>query len=151
MKNEVNEIQVSYCEKLGVLNSEPANSSDRVAKILFENWDKNTIGLHETFKVLLLNNANIVKGSYQASTGGLTGSLVDLRLLFAVVLKTVSTGIILAHNHPSGTNKASGADIALTKKIKRAAELFDIRVLDHIIILPDGTYFSFRDNGMMEN
>jgi len=97
MKNEVNEIQVSYCEKLGVLNSEPANSSDRVAKILFENWDKNTIGLHETFKVLLLNNANKVKGSYQASTGGLTGTLVDLRLLFAVVLKTVSAGIILAH------------------------------------------------------
>ena len=151
MRNEVNEIQISYCEKLGVLNSEPANSSDRVAELLYQTWDKNTIGLHETFKVLLLNNANKVKGTFQASTGGLTGTLVDLRILFAVVLKTLSTAIILAHNHPSGTNKASGADIALTKKIEKAAELFDIRVLDHLIILPDGNYFSFRDNGLMQN
>lgn len=149
MKNEVNEIKISYCEKLTTLDSEPVNSSDRVAKLLFETWDKDTIGLHETFKVLLLNNANKVKGSFQASTGGLTGTLVDLRILFAVVLKTLSVGIILAHNHPSGIKKASGADIALTKKIKKAADLFDIRVLDHLIILPNGAYFSFSDNGML--
>ncbi|SDM21506.1 RadC-like JAB domain-containing protein [Kriegella aquimaris] len=81
----------------------------------------------------------------------MTGTLVDLRILFTVVLKTLSTAIILAHNHPSGTNKASGADMTLTKKIEQAAELFDIRVLDHLIILPDGNYFSFRDNGLMKN
>ena len=151
MKNEVNEIQISYCEKLGVLNSEPANSSDRVAELLYRTWDKNTIGLQETFKVLLLNNAHKVKGTFQVSSGGLTATLVDLRILFAVVLKTLSTAIILAHNHPSGTGKASGADMTLTKKIEQAAELFDIRVLDHLIILPDGNYFSFRDNGLMKN
>ena len=125
------------------------NNSEHVAKLLFENWDKQTIGLHETFKVLLLNNANKVKGTYQASTGGLTGTLVDLRILFAVVLKTLSVGIIIAHNHPSGTKKASEADINLTAKIKKAAELLDIRVLDHLIILPTGDYFSFADNGML--
>ena len=96
MKNKVNEIQISYCEKLGVLNSEPANSSDKVAKLLYQTWDKNTIGLHETFKVLLLNNANKVKGVFQSSTGGLTGTLVDLRILFAVVLKTLSPAIIIS-------------------------------------------------------
>lgn len=151
MRNEVNEIQISYCEKLGVLNSEPANSSDRVAELLYRTWDKNTIGLQETFKVLLLNNAHKVKGTFQVSSGGLTATLVDLRILFAVVLKTLSAAIILAHNHPSGTSKASGADIELTRKIEKAAKLFDIRVLDHLIILPDGNYFSFRDNGLMKN
>ena len=149
MKNKVNEIRISYCEKIGVINSPSMNNSEHVAKLLFENWDKQTIGLHETFKVLLLNNANKVKGTYQASTGGLTGTLVDLRILFAVVLKTLSVGIILAHNHPSGTKKASEADINLTVKIKKAAELLDIRVLDHLIILPTGDYFSFADNGIL--
>ncbi|MBD1263121.1 JAB domain-containing protein [Maribacter polysiphoniae] len=149
MKNKVNEIRISYCEKIGVINSPSMNNSEHVAKLLFENWDKQTIGLHETFKVLLLNNANKVKGTYQASTGGLTGTLVDLRILFAVVLKTLSVGIIIAHNHPSGKKKASEADINLTAKIKKAAELLDIRVLDHLIILPTGDYFSFADNGML--
>ena len=149
MKNKVNEIRISYCEKIGVINSPAMKDSEHVAKLLYENWDKQTIGVHETFKVLLLNNANKVKGTFQASTGGLTGTLVDLRILFAVVLKTLSVGIILAHNHPSGTDKASEADIKLTEKIQKAAELFDIRVLDHLIILPDGNYFSFSDNGML--
>ena len=149
MNNEVNEIRISYCEKLGVINSEPVTDSEKVAKLLYENWDKNTIGLQETFKVLLLNNANKVKGTYQASTGGITGTLVDLRLLFAVVLKTVSTAIILAHNHPSGTLRPSQADMDLTNKIKKAADLFDIKIMDHLIIIPTGKYYSFSDNGLL--
>ena len=149
MNNEVKEIRISYCEKLGVINSEPVTDSEKVAKLLYENWDKNTIGLQETFKVLLLNNANKVKGSYQASTGGLTATLVDVRILFAVILKTLSTGIILSHNHVSGSQRPSEADIQLTQKIQKAAELFDVKVLDHIIVLPDGNYFSFSDNNLL--
>lgn len=149
MRDKVNEIKVSYCEKLGIIDSEPVTDSEHVAKLLHENWNRNTIGLQETFKVLLLNNANKVKGTYQASTGGITGTVVDLRLLFAVVLKTVSPNIILAHNHPSGTLKPSAADKDLTEKIKNAADLFDIRVLDHLIIVPNGEYFSFSDNGLL--
>jgi len=149
MKDKVNEIKVSYCERLGVIDSAPLTNSGQVAQLLYQNWDKDTIGLQETFKVLLLNNANKVKGTYQASTGGLTGTLVDIRLLFAVALKTVSANLILAHNHPSGNQKPSNADEKLTKKIQRAAELFDIKVLDHLIILPNGKYFSFADNGMI--
>ena len=149
MNDKVNEIRISYCEKIGVINSPTIHDSEHVAKLLYENWDKQTIGLHETFKVLLLNNANKVKGTFQASTGGLTGTLVDLRILFAVVLKTLSVGIILAHNHPSGKKDPREADIKLTEKIQKAAEFFDIRVLDHLIVLPDGGYFSFSDNGML--
>lgn len=149
MRNEVNEIKISYCEKLGVIDSEPLKDSEQVAKLLYQTWDKDTIGLQETFKVLLLNNSNKVKGTYQVSTGGLTGTLVDVRLLYAVALKTVSAGLILAHNHPSGNQKPSGADERLTEKIKMAGELFDIKVFDHLIILPDGNYFSFADNGLL--
>ncbi|HEA21117.1 MAG TPA: DNA repair protein [Pricia antarctica] len=149
MKNEVNEIKISYCEKLGTIDSEPLTAPYKVAELLYQNWDKDTIGLHETFKVLLFNQANKVKGVYQASTGGLTGTLVDLRLLFAVVLKSLSTSIVIAHNHPSGTSRASDADIKLTRRVKKAAELFDITVLDHVIILPNGGYFSFSENGLM--
>lgn len=149
MRNEVNEIKISYCEKLGIIDSEPLNAPYKIAELLYQNWDKDTIGLQETFKVLLLNQGNKVKGIYQASTGGLTGTLVDIRLLFAVVLKSVSTSIIITHNHPSGTKRASEADEKLTRKIKKAAELFDIKVLDHIIILPNGDYFSFSENGMI--
>ena len=149
MRDKVNEIKVSYCEKLGVIDSQPITDSGQVAKLLYENWDKHTIGLKETFKVLLLNNANKVKGTYQASTGGIVGTVVDVRLLFAVVLKTASVGIILAHNHPAGTLKPSEADKQLTEKIQNAADFFDIRVLDHLIIAPNGKYFSFSDNGLL--
>ncbi|MEM1337092.1 MAG: JAB domain-containing protein [Bacteroidota bacterium] len=149
MRDKVNEITVSYCEKLGVIDSLPLKDSGQVARLLYENWDSNTIGLKETFKVLLLNNANKVKGTYQASIGGITGTIVDVRLLFAVVLKTASVNIILAHNHPAGTLKPSEADKQLTEKIQNAAELFDIRVLDHLIIAPHGKYFSFSDSGLL--
>ncbi len=147
MRNKVNEIQIRYREKISISKSPQMNSSENVAKLLYENWDKDTIGLHETFKVLLLNNSNKVKGIYPLSTGGITGTIVDIRLLFAIALKTLSVGIILTHNHPSGQLKASHADIDLTEKIKKAARLFDIRVLDHLIITPNGDYYSFADNG----
>ena len=72
--------------------------------------------------------------------------MVDLRILFAVILKTLSVAIVLCHNHPSGTLKASKADKDITEKIKNAARFFDIIVLDHIILAPDASYYSFADN-----
>ncbi len=134
---------------MGTIESESVQRSDLIAKLLHDNWNKDTIGLHETFKVILLNNGNKVKGVYQASSGGITGTLVDIRILFAVILKSLSTAIILAHNHPAGTLAPSQADIRLTKKIQKAGNLFDIRVLDHLIISPKGDYFSFMDNGIL--
>jgi len=149
MKYKVNEIKVSYQEKLATLHAENINSSEDAANLLFNYWDKNTIGLQESFKILLLNNSNKVKGVYELSSGGITGTLVDIRLLFAVVLKSISVGIILAHNHPSGTLKPSEADKNLTQKIKNASEYLDIKLLDHLVLAPDGSYFSFSDNGLL--
>ena len=149
MRNKVNEIKISYTEKTitSIINS--VTNSFEVAQLLFEDWDSDTIGLQESFKVVLLNNSNKVKGIYQISQGGITGTIVDLRILFAVVLKTISIGIILCHNHPSGKLMPSEADKRLTQKIKKAADFLDIKVLDHLILAPDGSYFSFTDNGLI--
>jgi DNA repair protein RadC len=147
MKSKVNEIQISYKEKVSTLKSPTIKCSKNSAELLFKHWNKNTIGLQESFKVLLLNNSNKVKGVYELSNGGITGTLVDLRILFAVILKSLSVGIIISHNHPSNKLKPSEADKRLTEKIKKAAQFFDIMVLDHLIITPDGNYYSFADNG----
>lgn len=149
MKDKVNEIRISYKERIPCHFWRKINSSKDAADLLFENWDKQTIQVHESFKVILLNNSNKVKGIYQLSKGGITSTIIDIRILFAVVLKSLSVAIILTHNHPSGTLKASQADKDITEKIKKAGELLDIKVLDHLIMVPNGDYYSFADNGLM--
>lgn len=94
--------------------------------------------------VLYLNRANKVIGSYELSKGGITATIADIRIILSVALKTLATGLILAHNHPSGNLKPSEADVCLTNKIKEAAKLMDIQVLDHLILV-EGGYFSFSD------
>lgn len=147
--SRVSEIQVSYINKVKVKDSQRIKSSSDIATLLFETWNKNTIELHESFKVILLNNSNTVKGIFEMSTGGITGTLVDLRILFAVALKTLATSIIVSHNHPSGNLKPSQSDIRLTNKIKKASELLDIKLLDHLIITPNQEYYSFADEGVL--
>jgi len=149
MKDKVSEIQISYKEKLSLSKSQAIKSSADAGKLLFETWDKNTIGFQETFKVLLLNNSNKVKGVYELSKGGITGTLVDIRILFAVILKSLTVGVILSHCHPSGKLQPSEADKQLTHKIKEAAKFFDVKVLDHVIVIPSGEYYSFSDEGIL--
>lgn len=150
MKNKVNEIQISYKEQTLKYGKNTISSSIDAAEILFELWDKNTIALKESFKVLLLNNSNRIKGVYELSQGGITGTLVDVRILFSVILKSLSVGIILCHNHPSGKLTPSKSDKQLTEKIKKASKLFDVQMLDHIILTPDGSYYSFADYGLLK-
>ncbi len=101
---------MSYKERITVPFWQKIKSSADAADMLHQHWDKNTIGLHESFKIVLLNINNKVKGIYQISQGGITGTLVDLRIVFGVILKTLSVAVNLTHNHPSGTLKASEAD-----------------------------------------
>jgi len=149
MKDKVNEIQISYKERVPASFWKKISSSQDASELLYEHWNKNTIEVQESFKVVLLNNSNKVKGIYQLSQGGITGTMIDLRILFAVILKTLSVAIILTHNHPSGKLTPSEADKRITQKIKNAAALFDINVLDHLIIVPNGDYYSFADNSML--
>lgn len=105
-----------------------------------------TIELQERFVVLYLNRANRVIGVYPVSTGGITGTVADIRLILSVALRVAATSIILVHNHPSGNLTPSRADEQLTFKIKEAALYMDIKVVDHIIISPEKEeYYSFAD------
>lgn len=149
MGTQVSEIRIRYKQRVPAPFWRQIKCSKDAADLLFQTWNKDTIAVHESFKIVLLNNSNKVKGIYQISQGGITGTLVDLRILFAVILKTLSVGIILTHNHPSGKLEASGPDKDITKKVKQAARLFDVKVLDHIIITPNGEYYSFADQGLL--
>lgn len=103
---------------------------------------------HEEFWVIYLNNSNKVLQTSQLSKGGITGTLVDIRLAFKQALALGAVGLILAHNHPSGTLNPSESDIKLTNKIKAAGESLDINILDHLIIT-EKAYFSFADEQML--
>lgn len=103
---------------------------------------------HEEFWIVYLNNSNKVIQKNQLSKGGITGTLVDVRLALKTALEVGATGIILTHNHPSGTLKPSTADKQLTQKLNTAAQSLDIKVLDHLIIT-EKAYFSFADENML--
>ncbi|MCK0108766.1 DNA repair protein RadC [Flavobacteriaceae bacterium S0825] len=103
---------------------------------------------HEEFWIVYLNNSNKVIQKNQLSKGGITGTLVDVRLALKTALEVGATGIILTHNHPSGALKPSEADKQLTSKLNTAAKSLDIKVLDHLIIT-EKAYFSFADEAML--
>ena len=103
---------------------------------------------HEEFWILYLNNSNKILQKLQLSKGGMTGTLVDVRLAFKNALEVGATSVILAHNHPSGTLKPSEADKQLTRKLKLAGESLDIKVLDHLIVTQK-SYFSFANEGIL--
>ncbi|HHM20982.1 MAG TPA: JAB domain-containing protein [Bacteroidetes bacterium] len=103
---------------------------------------------HEECWMLLLNKANKLIGKIQISRGGTDATIVDLKIIFRKAVEKQAVAIALCHNHPSGNLRPSSADFALTKKIKKAGELLDIRLLDHIII-GDGGYYSFADENAL--
>lgn len=103
---------------------------------------------HEEFWVILLNRANRVVKKVQISQGGVAGTVADPKLIFKVALEYLASGLILAHNHPSGNLTASHADIELTKKIREGGKLLEIQLLDHIIVAGQ-KYFSFADEGLL--
>jgi DNA repair protein RadC len=113
-------------------------------------FSEDTISLQEQFIVIFLNHANDVIGIYLASKGGISGTVVDVRIILGIALKSAAVGIILAHNHPSGNLQPSNADLSLTAKLKASALLMDINVLDHLIIAGNkDSFYSFADEGKM--
>lgn len=103
---------------------------------------------HEEFWIIYMNNSNKVIQKNQLSKGGITGTLVDVRLALKTAIEVGAVGLILAHNHPSGTLKPSQADKQITQKLKIAGESLDIKVLDHLIIT-EKAYFSFADENLI--
>lgn len=106
------------------------------------------IEIYESFFLLLLNQQNITIGYAKISQGGITSTVVDVRIVAKYVVDSLATGVILAHNHPSGGLKPSEADIEITRKIKNALNFFDVSVLDHIILTSEG-FYSFANDGTL--
>ncbi len=103
---------------------------------------------HEEFWIILLNQAHRVISKHRISVGGVSSTTADIKIIMRHVVTELASAIVLCHNHPSGTPKPSPQDIELTKKIKSAAENFDSRVLDHIIVFESG-FYSFADEGLL--
>ncbi len=103
----------------------------------------------EEFWVLYMNRANRMLHRERISVGGVSGTVVDVKLIFKVALEKLASALALCHNHPSGNLKPSEADVQLTRKVVKAGKVMDIAILDHLIIT-DGGYFSFADQGLME-
>ncbi len=146
--NTVREIRLQYQSR--IKGEEPVITSAKEAyQILKNHYHKDYISIREEIIILYLNNANKVLGVYKGFSGGITATVVDIRLILAVALKGLSTGIIISHNHPSGSLTPSEADKKLTNQLKKAGELLNIKVLDHIIVSPQDTFLSFADEGFL--
>lgn len=147
-QTEVTEIKMVYNNRIKAAQRPQIKSSQDAYNILSINWDEQ-IGLTESFYTLLLDRSNRVMGRHLVSIGGMTGTVVDPKVIFACALKCRASSLILAHNHPSANLKPSQADKDITIKLKQGGELLDIAVLDHLIISPEGGYFSFADEGLL--
>lgn len=143
----VSEIQLKYQPQP---LTETINGAKDIHQLLINRvFDADTIGYKETFKVLLLNNSNKIIGYTTISEGGLTSTIVDVRVIIQTALVCNATSIIITHNHPSGNPHPSGQDDSLTNKIKSACELMDIRLLDHIIVTPHDSFYSYCNEGRL--
>lgn len=145
---KVAEVELVYKTKVKASERPQIRSSKDCYNILKQAWDENKIDMLEEFKVLFLNRANKAIGIYEVSAGGISSTIVDVRLVLAAALKSLAVTIILSHNHPSGNLIPSAADEQLTYKIKEVAKFHDIKVADHLIITSEG-YYSFADEGIL--
>ncbi len=142
------EIKITYSPKLKASERQKISGSrdaERILRPLFEDF----IEHREAMYALYLNRSNSVLGAFLIGVGGVAGTVADPKLIFQAALKCNASGVILAHNHPSGNASASQADIELTKRAMQAGKLLDIQILDHIILLPEGIYTSLADEGLL--
>ena len=141
------EVKVSY--KRSLRNAIKIVSSKDAFEILYSLFNKDTIEYREEFFLLLINRGNNMLGWIRLSVGGTSGTIADAKIIFAIAIQTNAHSIILSHNHPSGNLNPSKQDIELTERIKNGGKLFDITLSDHIIITPDGSYYSFANEGLL--
>lgn len=118
------------------------------AKIFAMQFFGDDIEIYESFFLILLNRANNTIGYVKISQGGVCGTVVDVKIIAKYAIESLCSSVILIHNHPSGNTAPSGADKTITSKIKDGLKLFDISVLDHLILTSE-SYFSFADEGLI--
>lgn len=140
---KIREIEVTFNKEAYFFGQ--VTSSQDIYNFLKEQILKG-IEIQEHFIAVYLNQANKIIGYYHHSTGTINATMVDTEIVVAVALKTLAKSVIISHNHPSGNLQPSEADRVMTKRIKEALKLFDVALLDHVIVTRDG-YFSFAERG----
>lgn len=149
MTTTVNEIQLSYKPNRDFTENYKITSSRDAYLLLERVFNPDTICLREEFVIIYLNRANRVLGYYKAFTGGLASVVCDTKLILAVAMKSMASGIILAHNHPSGSLEPSEQDKSLTRRVKAACQNLDVELLDHLILGANGGYTSLADENLI--
>jgi DNA repair protein RadC len=143
----LNEIDIVYKHNPDLITMPTVHNSAEAHDLFRQNWDKEKIALLEQFHVLHLNRANRVLGITTLSSGGISGTVVDPKILFATAIKSAACSIILAHNHPSGNLRPSEADKKLQQRLIDGGKLLSIEVLDHLILSGiEDKYYSMADN-----
>ncbi len=145
---QVAEIQLIYKTNVKPSLRPRIKTSKDAYEILRSVWDESKLEFIEQFKAMFLNRANEVLGIMEVSTGGVSGTVADPKIIFAAALKANASGLIVAHNHPSGNLIPSQSDIDLTRKLKAGGRFLEISLMDHVIVTTEG-YYSFADEGMM--
>ena len=145
---QVCEIELVYNNVVKSSQRPKISCAEDARDVLMQNWNMKRIDFVEEFKIVLLNQGSRVLGITTISTGGLTSTTADVRLIFAAALKGSATGIILAHNHPSGQLKASQADKIITSQMVEAGKILNIEVVDHLIVTSEG-FLSFSKEGLL--
>lgn len=142
----VAEIQVSY--KPNKNFDFKIEDSRQSFSLVMQKWEQDLIEMQEEVKILLLNRSCKVLGIYSLAKGGISSCVVDVRIILAVALKAMATGIILIHNHPSGNLQPSNEDKKITEQLNSSCKIMGITLMDHLIITKDD-YFSFADEGIL--
>lgn len=145
---QIARIRTSYSSRIPDASRVQIYSSHDAVEVLRSKWHRCRIEHVEEFKIIVLNRANKVLGVADISLGGVSGCVVDPKVVFQTALAANASSIVLSHNHPSGNLKPSEADLQITRKCKEAGKFLDLPILDHIILTKDG-FFSFADEGVL--
>lgn len=144
----VSEIEVTYRNKVKESHDKRISDSKDLYLQFLNLWEEGKIDYVEQFKALYLNRANCVLGVFNVSTGGISETIADVRIIFGTALKLNASYVAVCHNHPSGNVKPSRADELLTQVFREAGRILHVKLLDHIIISRD-RYYSFADEGAL--
>ena len=146
---DLGEVSISYIFKGSVKDRPTVTNTNDVYRIAMSAMDQGALGLQEQFLVIYLNRCQRVLATKVHFIGGLSSVVVDIRVIAATALSLMASAVIVCHNHPSGNLEPSEQDKRITIRLKESLKLFDIDLLDHLIVSPEGYWLSFIERGLL--